>query len=76
MSDVTFSDHFAVIFHYSFLKAASVIYYLLTPYNHTPSYRFFLWVALSDGGPLSVTHTQFFFWFPPPPPHVLKWNSP
>ncbi len=60
MSDVSFSDHFAGIFHYSFLKAASVIYYLLTHYNPPSLIGSFYGTALSDGGPLSVTRTQFF----------------
>ena len=35
MSAVSFSDYFVVIFHYSFLKVASVIYYLLK-HNNPP----------------------------------------
>ncbi len=58
MSAVSFSDYFAEIFHYSFLKAASVIYYLLT-HDNPPLVGSFKGTALSDGGHLSVMHTQF-----------------
>ena len=63
MSDVNFSDHFIMIFHYSFLKAARVIYYLLTHNNPPPLIGSFYGPVLSDGGHLSVTRMQFFLYF-------------
>ncbi len=56
---ISFSDYFAVIFHYSFFKADSMLYYLLTHNNPPPLIGSFYWTALSDGGHLSVTRTQF-----------------